>query len=486
MTEDLDLDTILDDLEMALERKRVFAIDFYAPYAKQEEFHANGASKRERLLRAGNQEGKTWAGAAETAYHLTGKYPPWWKGRRFTHPTKGWVAGEGAVLVRDGPQQLLCGTPGVLSDFGTGFIPKNEFVDKPSLSRGVTDAYDTIQVRHYTNGVFDGISTLTFKSYEQGRQKFQTATLDFVWCDEEPPEDIYDECLARVAATAGFVFITFTPLKGMSNVVTRFLTEQSPDRSDTVMTIYDAKHIPEAEREKIINSFPPHQRQARAFGVPMMGSGQVFPIDPDGITEDDLAYVPPHWAKLWGIDFGIAHPFGAVLIAWDKDADVIHVLHSIRMSDALPLQHSAAMKAVAGNIRVAWPQDGTQRRDDGKPLSDQYKIQGLRMMASHATFPDGSISTEAGISEMHDRMTTGRFKVARSLMMGNWGEEFRMYHRDADGMLVKVKDDLMSATRIAVMAKRFAQPGVYGPSHGQPRREETRPIADGVDFDVFS
>lgn len=67
-------------------------------------------------------------------------------------------------------------------------------------------------------------STLLFKAYEQGRQKWQGDTLDVVWFDEEPPAEIYTEGLARIAARKGFVYLTFTPLKGASEVVMNFLT----------------------------------------------------------------------------------------------------------------------------------------------------------------------------------------------------------------------------------------------------------------------
>jgi phage terminase large subunit-like protein len=141
---------------------------------------------------------------------MTGLYPPGWKGRTFDRATKGWVAGETSLVVRDVQQKKLCGEPGVDELFGTGMIPKDLFVDKPSLARGVTDAYDTIQVRHVSGGV----SVARFKSYEQGRQKFQGESIDWGWCDEEPPEDVYAEFLTRTVATGGMCFMTFTPLKG--------------------------------------------------------------------------------------------------------------------------------------------------------------------------------------------------------------------------------------------------------------------------------
>ncbi len=150
------------------------------------------------------------------------------------------------------------------------------------------------------------------------------------------------------------------------------------------------------------------------------------------------------------------------------------------MKDGLPINHAAAMKPIGAAVPVAWPQDGAARdRGSGEPLSKLYRDQGLRMLETHATFPDGSISTEAGIMEMLDRMLTGRLKVAAHL--SDWFDEFRLYHRK-DGMIVKERDDLLSATRIAVMMKRRATHVALGSKFSQ-RNEQT--VADGVDFDLF-
>ncbi len=474
------LEETLKLLEAAAFRKKFRRIDFYEPYPLQQEFLDLGLTKSERLLMAGNQNGKTITGAYETACHLTGEYPEWWMGKRWNRPVKGWACGESSLLVRDVQQKYLCGEPGVEDAFGTGMIPREAFADKPSLARGVTDAYDTIQVTHKTNGVVDGVSILRFKSYEQGRQKFQGETIDFAWMDEEPDEDIYSEILTRMTATAGISWLTFTPLKGMSAVVMRFLNEEMPHRSVTQMTIEDAKHIPAEERARIIASWPAHEREARAKGIPMLGSGRIFQYSEEAIREETLDYIPAHWVKLWGIDFGIGHPFGAVLILWDRDNDVIHVHHTIRVSDQLPLQHAAAMRPIGAAVPVAWPQDGTAREKvGGQTVATGYKAQGLRMLPQHATFPDGGVSTEAGILEMQERMSTGRLKVAAHL--SDWWQEFRLYHRK-DGQIVKVNDDLMSATRIAIMMRRYAAAVALGGQYNSRRRAT---VAEGVDFDPF-
>lgn len=472
------MDDLLETLEAALELRTFRKIDFFGPYKKQNEFFALGRTKRERLLKAGNQLGKSEAGAVETTYHLTGEYPADWTGRVFTHPPRGWACGVSSSDVRNVMQKKLCGEPGVEAAFGTGFIPKERFVDKPSTLRGTTDAYDTIQVEHRTNGIVDGISVLRFKSYEQGREKFQGETLDFFWCDEEPPADVYSEILTRITATKGMGFITFTPLKGMSEVVARFMHEHSEDRAVVTMTIEDALHIPAEERQKIIDGYLPHEREARVNGVPMLGEGRIFLFSEEQVSEPVLTHIPAHWVKLWGIDFGIGHPFAAVLLLWDRDNDVIHVHHAVRVRDQYPPDHARAMKAAGANAPVAWPQDGTQREKSGKQVAQLYRDEGLRMHDKHATFPDGGLSTEAGILEMYDRMRTGRLKVANHLT--EWFEEFREYHRK-DGKIVKERDDLMSATRVGIMMKRIGQAVPLG-SHFVRRTDQS--VAEDVDFDL--
>src|SRR5262245_39402985 len=476
MKSEAELRDLLEVLEAAAYRKDYGGgILWFQPYVKQREFFELGATRRERLLIAGNQNGKTHAGGYEAALHLTGAYPDWWKGRRFSGPTKGWIAGETSSVVRDIQQKKLCGEPGVESAFGTGMVPKDAFTDKPSLARGITDAYDTIQVRHVSGGVSVG----RFKSYEQGRAKFQGESLDWIWFDEEPPEDIYAEGLTRTAATRGMAFMTFTPLKGPTTVVNRFLDEPSPDRAFVMMTIEDALHIPASERAKIIAGYLPHEREARARGVPMLGEGRIFLTSEEMICETPITHIPAYWKKLWGIDFGIGHPFAAVLALYDVDNDVIHIHHTIRMADAISMVHAAAMKQVGAAVPVAWPLDGSEREKvGGDTVADGYRKHKLIMLPEHATWPDGGRSTEAGIHEWDEREKTGRLKVAAHL--SDWLAERRMYHRK-NGLIVKIKDDLMSATRMVLMMKRFARAVNLGPSVCKRSRVGLR---QNVDFDV--
>lgn len=210
------------ELELRKSRNR---LTDYQPYAKQREFHDAGTLHRERLFMAGNQLGKTIAGGNEWAIHLTGRYPDWWNGRVFDKPVRFWAAGVTSESTRDNPQRVLVGPPQQPERYGTGTIPFDALKDWTS-SRGVANALDNVIVKWGGGGdVQAKDSVLAFKAYEKGREKWQGETLDGVWFDEEPPLDIYSEGLTRTNATGGVVIVTFTPLKGMSDVVTLFLND---------------------------------------------------------------------------------------------------------------------------------------------------------------------------------------------------------------------------------------------------------------------
>jgi len=433
--------------EKARRRRRNKLVQ-YRPYAKQKEFHALGATKRERGLFAGNQLGKTYSAGAEVAMHLTGLYPDWWTGKRFDRPTRGMAGSESAELTRKGIQRILLGPPENKEEWGTGAIPGDCLVDT-SPRAGVPDAVATIQVRH----VSGGISTLQLNSYDQGRSKWQAETVDFVWLDEEPPSDVYFEAVTRTNVGGGLVFCTFTPLKGMTDVVHRYIAEPSDDRVMVNMTIEDAEHYTPEERAKIIASYPAHEREARTKGIPSMGSGRIFPIEEERIVIAPIA-IPRHWVRIVGIDFGWDHPTAAAWLAWDRDTDTLYLTDEYRVKEQTPVIHAAAIKARGDWIPVSWPHDGLQHdKGSGEQLAEQYRKQGLAMLHERATFEDGSNGVEAGVLEMLERMQTGRFKVFNTCQC--WIEEFRIYHRK-DGKIVKERDDLISASRYGMMMRRFA------------------------------
>jgi len=247
------------------------------------------------------------------------------------------------------------------------------------------------------------------------------------------------------------------------------------------MGIDDVNHIAPEDRAAEISKYPEHEREARVHGHPMLGSGRIYPIAEDVIREPDLAEIPDHWAQLLGLDFGgFDHPTAAVHIAHNPTDDCVHLLHAYRQSKQLPIVHASAISHWGADIPVAWPHDGLQH-DKGSmvQLKDLYSRAGLAMLSERAQFPDDrGNGVEAGLLEILDRMQTGRLRVAASL--SQWWEEFRGYHR-RDGRVVKERDDLLDATRYAIMALRYAQTGIaaarirdrYADKAGQAQGDRT-------------
>ena len=185
-------------------------------YPKHLEFFRAGAQHRERLFLAANRIGKSeGVGAYETALHLTGQYPNWWQGRRFTCGISAWAAGKDSKTTREILQLKLLGSIG---DFGTGMIPGDSILHT-SPKPGVPEAIESVVVRHIAGNK----SRLVFKSYDQGRESFQGTEQHIVWLDEECTRDIYIECLTRTMTTNGLMLMTFTPLLGMTDIVRDFL-----------------------------------------------------------------------------------------------------------------------------------------------------------------------------------------------------------------------------------------------------------------------
>lgn len=453
---------IMDDKLTAYDHQRVREeierrrLSFYRPYPKQMEFHRGSGTHREILLRAGNQLGKTLAAAAQTAIFATGRYPQWWQGKVFKKAPVGWCAGVTGEVVRDSIQRLLIGdTAG-----NPGFILKEDIVDILP-SRGVANLADTILVKHQGGGT----SRIRLKYYEQGREKFQADTIDFGWLDEECDQDIYTEVLTRTNATKGIVYMTFTPLKGMSEVVRRFLLENSPDRLDINMTIMDALHIAPEERKRIIDSYPKHEKEARINGTPILGSGRIFPIAESEISVKAFnpMDMPWYWMEIAGIDFGWDHPTAAAKILYDPQGDVVYLTNVYKRREATPLIHAAALKPWGRELQWAWPHDGLQHdKGSGETLAKQYQDQGLIMLGEKASFDDErGYGVEASIADMLMRMESGRFKVFSHLT--EFFEEFRLFHRK-DGKVVKEFDDVISSIRAALMMLRYAKP-IRPPAH---------------------
>src|SRR5262249_25312968 len=322
-------------LSSAERRPKFQRIDFLGTtywYRSQLAFFAAGSSGvHQRLIYGGNQTGKTICCGAEVVWHITGDYPDWWAGLRFNHAIDCWVIGESTVLVRDTLQRHLCGG----ENFGTGLVPLEAFCRKPIMVSGGLGAVDTFFVTHRTNGKVDGTSRVTFKSFEQRRERLQSCSIHLIWVDERPEEQVYSQPLARTTATNGHLILSYTPIGagGAAGLTYKFLSEPSADRAVFRITSQEAKHISEARRDELGESYGEAERETRLEGTPQLGAGPVFPIEllptmVRAIKSEEIS----SWARrVVGIDFGFGHPFAACYVAWADDTGQIWVIDSFRM-----------------------------------------------------------------------------------------------------------------------------------------------------------
>lgn len=220
---------------------------------------------------------------------------------------------------------------------------------------------------------------------------------------------------------------------------------------DNVPYLYSKKHA-----DSLLENYEPYERAARGHGVPQLGSGLIYPFEEDKLVCTPFK-APPHYRRIIGLDFGTDHPFAAVGLLHDTESDVIYVARTYKEADALISTHVAAIKPWGDWIPVVWPHDGHKRQEvekGHKELADMYRETGLKSMwSTHATHATGNYEVAPGIHEIWQRMKTQRFRVFST--EEDWLAEFRMYHRK-EGQIVKLNDDLMDATRVAVMMRRYA------------------------------
>jgi phage terminase large subunit-like protein len=480
-------------------RKRYRRLDYYRPNEKQLEFH--NLIGTEAALRSGNQTGKTHCVGAQLAFDALGRYPDWYHGRTFLTPPPiersvdflAWVASTTSTTTRDGAQTKLLGDVRQEDGLGTGMIPLDAIVGRPTMARGISDFVDSVTLLRESGGR----ALIRFKTFEMDRKAYQGESCDELWLDEDPGDDvIWGECQARLTATRGRILWSATPTLGVTPIRKRF-KEHLPGTAEVLMTIYDAAvskggHLPDDDIPTIIARYKSSERATRTMGADATGEGAVFEIPEDAIKHSrDPATFPWYWPWLWAVDFSHggmsaqAHPFAAVLGCWDRDADCIYVVHAIRMRQALPVSHVAAIKGhVCWDAPVAWPHDGGHTGfESTETFAATYKRLGLNMRGTHATFPRGGFNFESGITEIEQRLATGRLKIAEHL--GEVFDEYRSYHR-VNGLVHKTDDDLLSAIRVLVMDIRYAKALAPERAGIGFRRPDTSTVAKNVDFDLFS
>lgn len=276
-------------------------------HLKQLSFHK--CLKKNRWVFGGNRSGKTECGAVESLYMALGIHPY----RQNKKQVFGWVVSLSSQVQRDVAQAKIL-----------HYLNPRKIVDV-TMSAGKKDSpeYGVIDQIRVKNAL-GGVSVIGFKSCDQGREKFQGSSLDFVWFDEEPPEDIYRECRMRLLDRGGEMFGTMTPLKGLTFLYDEIYLngKNSPEVWCEFMEWADNPFLCKEEVDALTASLSDDQLQSRRYGRFSSVAGLVYPEFDPSVHIIDPFPVPKDWYDNISIDPGLNNPLSAHWYAVDYDGNI--------------------------------------------------------------------------------------------------------------------------------------------------------------------
>lgn len=411
-------------------------------YPEALDFMKKGKDFRFRVFMGGNRSGKSFTTLTELCYHATGEYPEWWDGRIFKKPTTIWLVAESGALFRDSAQRTLFGKAG--DETGTGFLPlaeKNSGIGMTSWysMAGTPGGIGSCIIKH-KNG--HNVS-IVIKTNEMEREQFQAAEVDIILFDEEPKRHIYTECLLRLMKTGkreqGIAMLAFTPLKGLSDVVLKFLPSGKMPRPGQALVNEDqyvcrvewdaVPHLSESEKRSMLAQIPENERDARRCGIPMLGSGRIYPVREQDVVVDPFP-IPNHWPRAFGLDFG----WNTTAVVWgakDPSTGVLYLYSEYYQGERIPEMHALAIKAKGTWIPGLCDPSGGGRNSDGSLTIDLYRKTGLELTP-------GENSVVAGIARNLSALETGQTKIFSTL--DHFLQEFRVYRYDTNNPNIPAKN----------------------------------------------
>ena len=367
-------------------------------HQKQIKFHQ--CSKKNRWVFGGNRTGKTECGAVETIWLLRGNHPY----KKNKKNVSGWSVSLSTQVQRDVAQSKIL-----------SYLPKEWIVDIVMLSGKKDNPSSGVIDKIYIKNIFGGVSVLGFKSCDQGREKFQGTSLDFVWFDEEPPYDIYLECKMRVLDKSGELFGTMTPLKGLTWVYDEIYLNQKQDENVWYENIswQDNPFLDKKEIDKLMSQMSADEIDARCNGKFTFSGGMVYSnFDDENIVEPfDVSH---EIYDMISIDPGFRNALSCHFYARDKEGSIFVIAEHYAENLTIE-EHSIAILNIAN--RLGWPRDY-----DGKlcALIDSAGLQ--KTLASQKSVVD--LFFENGIKTNP--------KVKKELLPGI--QRVKQYIKDASGV----------------------------------------------------
>lgn len=461
-----DVQQSLQELVVAVsDDMRFNQLRYFRPFEHQRRFFETSTDRRGIL--AANRIGKTVSTCYETAYHLTGQYPDWWTGRRFDRPITAMVAGEGWSQVALVLQQELLGTPDVKlrEQIGTGAIPRDCVVLDTMRSDGANAI--GVEVRHVSGGK----SYLLFANYTQEVRQLQGFKLNLAVFDEQPPDDFFSEIVTRTATTQGMVLCSFTPLKGLNGLVSKFWNQEPG--YDYVRVGWD--DVPEYDpwgepfllmetRRQLERDYLPHEREARMLGKPIMGKGAVFQLR-DWPTYKSGEYDFRNMLNIQrviALDLGLVNDKTVIsLVYWDPYERTAWLHRQIvvqGVEEAVPTQYiNHLLRPEVFGTPIVLPSDAstpgryTMSSNSIRQLFEQYELNVLPKPIMNPPDSEGRVTNHKsfGINQMRQMLEVGSLMVNENCT--DFLREAQNYYVDTQGRFSD-PDDCIDSARYGLLA----------------------------------
>lgn len=366
-------------------------------HKKQIAFHSS--DKRIKAFFGGNRVGKTVAGAVEAVCHALG-----YSRFRELKPSSGWVVSLSGDVQKEVAQKEIL-----------KWLPKKE-ISNIIVRHGRKDDLEGSLIEKIVlkNGCFIG-----FKTCEQGRESFQGASLGWVWFDEEPPLDVYQECQMRIIDQKGDIWFTMTPLKGLTwiyNLV--FLNERNDPDIDYWMAEWeDNPWLNKEEIEKLIATMTEEEREARQFGRFVSLCGFAFNELRKEIHIKAAEVVPDWYKRYVSIDYGLDSL--AALWYWVDNYGNARVYRALRKKNLIISEAAKELLKFTGSERIeayyAPPDLWNRRQDTGKSAAMIFYENGITLLKTSNDRESGWLNVHEWLRpyETRDEQTGEAYKTAK-------------------------------------------------------------------------
>lgn len=457
----------LQDLAISVaDDMRYHQLKYFRPFEHQRSFFKTGSASRRGIL-AANRVGKTVSTCYETAMHLTGLYPDWWEGYRFEHSITCMVAGEGWSQVALVLQNELLGTQDVkiTENLGTGAIPRDCIVTTTMRNDGANCI--GVEIRHKSGAN----SYLLFANYTQEVRQLQGFKLNLAVFDEQPPDDFFSEVVTRTATTQGKVLCSFTPLKGLNGLVSKFWNKEPGYEFIRVSWDDVPEYSPWGEpfllketRKQLERDYLPHEREARIAGRPVMGKGAVFQLAnwPTYQTGAYNFHNMAHIHRVIALDLGLVNDKTVIsLMYWDPYEKIAFLHKQIivqGVEEAVPTQYiNHLLRPEVFGTPIVLPADAstpgryTMSANSIRELFESYELNVYDKAIMNPPDSQGRVTNHKsyGINQMRQMLEVGSLMVNENCT--HFLSESQNYFVDEKGRFSD-PDDCIDSCRYALLA----------------------------------